>query len=770
MKRAVPIVLLVVALATAGCAALPAPCALAATPSSQVTIVLAPYLTWSEVTPETTPVLWRLAGSGAVGSVGARSRVPEASEPPSPLEGALTLSAGNWATPDYTALPAFNATEMVGPVTAADVYRGQAGHAMGAAAIAYLGLPGAEKANASSADTALGTLGGAVRHAGGKTLAVGNSDAVDVAGAADATGVPKLMRPAGVAAMDTGGLVDFGDVSPDLLRPASGAPYGVVTDVAVLASRLASARSEVPTATGPVLVVVDPGDAYRARRFAWRVTSDVARAQRTAALAELDRVVGVAQAQLPRGGVLIVVTQGLLYDTFGKPQGFGPVIISGGGWHGYLTSNSTHRSGLATELDVTATALQILGLERPVQVAGNPLIAVSTPSAALDRVTYLRQLDRTALALDSWHARVIDAFLVLTGVAFGLAALVLALRGRLSRRVVGLCAGIDRILVLFVVSVPVASWLLFLVSPRPDSGATATALMCVIALVLALIAGALGGRLGSRFAPAALALLTVTVLLVDQWVGAPLSYTNFFGYSPLGSARFYGMGNEAAALCLGAALVGTGLVLDQWTRETWAPLARRFGVAALGVLVVVTASAPFFGANFGVAIWGTFGFVVAWVLMNGRRLSWKTVVVAVLFVALLIGAFAAVDLLGHGEQTHLGRSLVTAGQGGIAQLWLIVARKAQTNARVLSHTDWSWLLIETLALLAVLRIGFRERFLRLFSENPQFARAMFAAAVTGVLAFFTEDSGIVIPSLVSLYVGVGLAWLMLMAATEGENS
>jgi hypothetical protein len=176
MKRALPIVVLLVALAAGG-VTFSAASARAAAPPPSVTIVLAPYLTWSDVTPETTPVLWRLAGSGAVGNVGARIRVQEPGDPPSPLEGALTMSAGNWAIPDYSAPSAFNATETVGSLTAADAYQRQTGRPMTPSAIAYLGLPGATRLNASTtAGTVLGTLGSAVRTGGGLTAAVGNSD------------------------------------------------------------------------------------------------------------------------------------------------------------------------------------------------------------------------------------------------------------------------------------------------------------------------------------------------------------------------------------------------------------------------------------------------------------------------------------------------------------------------------------------------------------------------------------------------------------------
>jgi uncharacterized membrane protein len=46
-------------------------------------------------------------------------------------------------------------------------------------------------------------------------------------------------------------------------------------------------------------------------------------------------------------------------------------------------------------------------------------------------------------------------------------------------------------------------------------------------------------------------------------------------------------------------------------------------------------------------------------------------------------------------------------------------------------------------------------------KNRYFADGMTAVLVGGVAAFFTEDSGIVLPAIMVLYLGCALLWLML---------
>jgi hypothetical protein len=258
-----------------------------------------------------------------------------------------------------------------------------------------------------------------------------------------------------------------------------------------------------------------------------------------------------------------------------------------------------------------------------------------------------------------------------------------------------------------------------------------------------------------------LSLLTAVVLMVDQLLGAPASFTNFFGYSPILAARFYGMGNEAAAILFGAAIVGMALLFDQWPGSRWVAITTRWGVPVIGAIVVAFSAAPFWGANIGVAAWGVVGFGCAWVLFNDRRFTWLNVSVVVAAIVAFIVAFAAIDILSSGAQTHLARSLGSAQQGGLTELWTIVARKAETNVRVLTHTNWTYILIATLAFLAFMRWRPHGDFADTLGENPMFADAITISLVAGVAAFFTEDSGIVIPALEVFYVGVTIVWLML---------
>ena len=259
-------------------------------------------------------------------------------------------------------------------------------------------------------------------------------------------------------------------------------------------------------------------------------------------------------------------------------------------------------------------------------------------------------------------------------------------------------------------------------------------------------------------------LLTAAVLIVDSWIGSPLSAFGFLSYSPLLGARFYGLGNEAAGVLFGSILVGVALFMDEAGDARWMPAFRRWGLPAVGALAVWTAAAPTLGANVGVAGWGIVCFAVIWLGANGVKMSWRRLIVASIVVAILV-VLAVVILsvvdIGGGTETHLSRALGSAERGGLEELWVIVARKAETNLRVLTHTNWAYVLIAVLAFLGFMRWKPRGEFMEALERYPAFADAMSALLIGGLVAYFTEDSGIVIPALMMLYPGAGVLYLML---------
>lgn len=764
--RSVGRVLAAVLLAVLIAACLPAPVACASEPEPSartVVVILAPYLTWDDITSSEMPRTRAMGQTGSSGNMNVRSSARFASEL-TPTHIALTMSAGAPSAIDPAAPAAFDVSATFGSATAADVYRRSMGVPVGSAEIVYLGLPRVLRANEDRALQGIpGALGQTIEDAGGMTAALGNSDG-GMRG-----GEPVRSRPAAVLAMDLDGRVRLGDVSAAMLEEDLMAPFGVKTDIERLASAYKQVLMQMRVSGGPGMVVIDVGDCERAYRYAPDASPAVAESQRRQAARAVDAVVGFVLQDLPEDAVAMLVSNGQAPPNSG-PSGFGPAIVSGPGFQeGMLSSSSTHRPGLVTDLDVAASVLTVLGQQRPVSVRGNPMTFTAEEGSFDSRVQGLKAMNDAAVAVDTVRLPVQTAYIAVT-VAALIACAALLGRMRRFRDTWGRRTGtFFRKLILLLLCIPVSATLMYVVVPYPRSPATVVLLFCGTALVVWAAALLVEHRWGSAMALSAVGFTSAAVLLVDQLFGAPLSFSGLFSYSPLLGARYYGLGNEGASIVVGGALVGLALLIDANRDAKWARPLRAWGPALAGVAVVFISAAPFLGANIGVIAWGTTAFGLMWLYLNDKRMTFGWLMLGVVIVLAFVAGFSIYDLVSGGAQTHLGRAWESAGAGGAIELWRIIVRKAETNWRVLRATNWSILLVATLGFLGYMRWRPHGLFADTLAAYPAFATAMTASLWGGLVGYLTEDSGIVIPALIMLYITGSLLNLMLVSFVDGHE-
>ncbi|MCL2492404.1 MAG: hypothetical protein FWE87_06665, partial [Coriobacteriia bacterium] len=652
-----------------------------------------------------------------------------------------------------SAREAYNVTEMIDGVQSAEIYARLMGQDAGNAAIVYLGLPRILAANASGDFTVIpGLLGSAIEDAGGVTAALGNSDLGFTSNAI------RQMRPAAVVAMNTDGKVALGTVSNDLLMLDFTAPYGLRTDREKLTAQMSSLAQELPVGK-PSLVVIDPGDLYRAQ--ASKSESSVVAAERNwnQALETLDEIYGAADDIYP-DATIIIASQAALNPHL-KREGLGPLIISQPQESaelndGLLSSDSTQRIGLVTNLDLSATMYALLEIPAPLEVIGSPIFSRAT---TMDRVDYLVKSNNTALSVDSLRARVISTIIWITVLLLVAGAFVLVWADdHWKPETIKRVREVFNIAILGALSIPAATWFMFTIDRWPQTPnqvlaqlIAATVVLWIVAIIIWLVWGTTSGIIF-------LGAVTSLVIIVDQLIGAPLSFSGFLSYSPILAFRFYGLGNEGAALLYGA----TVMTFVLWVARTARP--RRFStwvLAAGAFFVMLVCAAPWWGANVGVAIWATVGYAVLLLLVNDQKITWKNILLMAIAVVLIIGVFIVIDRFGAHGETHLARAIGSAEQGGIAPLIEIVTRKIATNMRVLTASLWGVVFIAVIGFLLLMRFRPTPELTRTLEANRFFGDGMTALLVGGIVAFFTEDSGIVLPAIMVLYLGASLLWLML---------
>jgi hypothetical protein len=729
-----------------------------ASPPGRIVVILTPYMTWDDVLTGPMPSTRSLAESGVVGDMNVRSGAVGGGGA-TLSKGALMLSAGASALSDGRALEAFGASETVDGFAARDMYERLYGMPPRDAAIVYLGSAQQAASNAETTlDNRIGALGDAIGEAGFPTAAVGNSD--------PGLGIPAELcaRPAAIVAADRHGLVRFGDVSPSLLTTDAVAPYGVRTDPTKLDEAYNAA-----VALGARFIVVDPGDLARANDLRSSATTGAAETARLRALRTTDRVVGMVRRDLGPSDLLVVLAP-LVPEVVDVPADLAPVILGGAGMpsSSLVRVASTRRDGICTVMDVSATLVRLAGATPPVEMVGSLIGGV--PAGGLEeRLGTLRRMNDTAVAVETIRAAAANTYITVTILLLLASALAVTRDGLL---VPARLRATLRALLLLSLSFAPAGLLMFAVWRWPSTPLAAAGLLVGTAVAIwGVVLLASRGR-SEGFPLLLLTAIATLVLVVDQWLGAPLSFTGVFGYSPLFGARYYGIGNEMAGMLLGCSLVALALALDLYRDRPWAAPIRRYGWPLAGAVVVASTAAPFFGANVGAIAWMTVGFLVGWLQLHGRRVfTWRNVAIAIALVVLLLLAASAADLLGSGSATHLGRAIAGAEQGGPASFLALIARKAETNMRVLGRTNWTWLLVALLVVLGYMRWRPRGEFASMLRAYPALSAAMAASLAAGAAGYFTEDSGIIIPALAMLPVGVAALSLMMsrVGVREGDG-
>lgn len=282
--------------------------------AGRVVIVGVPGLEWSDLDEARTPNLWRLVAQGASASLSTRAVPPPDRGITCPTAGWLTVSAGQRAGTAGKGCPETPQPEPT-PQGGATV-------------------PGWSALAAHQAETGynaqLGTLGQLVTDGGGKVAAVGPGAAL-------------------AAADKSGNIAKYAPTPAALGDPA---PYHLIV---LEAADLADAWAEQPL------------DEYG-------VPASLTPAARQEATKRADQQIGALLGRLPTdttvlvAGVSDVTPNAHLHVAIATgPSPDGPPYP-----HGFLTATSTRQDGLVAITDLTATAIDVLGLPAQRAVVGRP--------------------------------------------------------------------------------------------------------------------------------------------------------------------------------------------------------------------------------------------------------------------------------------------------------------------------------------------------------------------------------------------------------------
>lgn len=712
---------------------LPAVACSAASADSRVVILVANNLSIRDIANPTFPHLNALLRDGSAGLMNVRtgrsSRDVEDTVYGGMEAACVSIGAGAMAVGGAEVRRAAGPDALISGVAASSIYACRTGDSGGKAAVLHTEIVKIVRANETASYRAVpGNLGSILHLAGIKTAVIGNSDFSDMS-----------HREAVSIAMDRSGRVDYGNVSsPNLVVPDPKAPYGVRTDSQTILRELERV-SRVSR-----FIVIDFGDTLRADRYAESCTRDQAVFNKHRSIAGLNKLVGQLVKKLDVDkDLLVLLSPAPPSFTDLEEERLTPVVFYGPGYRsGFLLSASTRREGVVTISDIAPSVLSFLDIKDREGMTGREV--GTEPGENVGQT--LQDINLNASLQAQRQSAMRGSSVVQSVVVVLVTVCVLLFAAYPIKR-----------FAVWLALVPAALPVTMLVLPLVCSFGLvgAVIVLSVITAAVVVLCAALMRSPLRAFVWLCGAL--VFGLMVDLLIGAPIISASIAGYNLAEGARYYGIGNELMGTMLGAALIGTGAAL------AGVRLSHRVRVLIATVvlaLLFIFIGLPSLGANTGGALAAVPAVAVMLLVRQGWKPSVRGVALIVVITVLAVGSLFALDAVrGAGSQSHMGRVVGAAANGGGSELLMVFQRKLALNFMLVSTSLWSRLLGLSILASGLIYWWSRKMMGNSFLDREESAAVM-GCTVGIAAAFIFNDSGVVAAATCAVFL-----WMFLVLKT-----
>ncbi len=686
-------------------------------PAGKTIVFGIPGLTINDIDAQRTPNLYRLLSEGAAANLNVRT-IGSAT---CPASGWLSFGAGSRAqagpSPDAEAADADDSARcpaMIAPTT--DVETDSVDSDEGASEPIHEGESATDSAGESDETHAGRSVAGAT------TARIDGFDSVKEPNSRSGYSVDYGMLARAVA--EHGKVVPDGtsaEAEDSLLEPCvaaegPGGAYAAADEDGVVTN-----YAEDAGATDCRLDLVDLG-AIGIRswlydpipNYSYTVPPNVDREDR---VAEADRRLGVKLEEVREnakdGAADPTVIVAGLGDSSGLPQ-LRAFIASGPGIEpSSLSSPTTRTPGLLQITDLAPGILDLLDVPSSSGISFTQTATDDDPQTRIDDLVAHAQKSTSIYAHLSTFSITLDIVFYCLFIACGLL---------LSRSILGRRGGatlaplVHRSLgwvSLGIAALPTGAFLAGLIPwsrmSQPDLGLLLSVLGTAAALFAVSLIPPWGrswrGRVG------ALSAANVLILATDLATGSHLQANSLLGYNPIVGGRYYGLGNQGAAIFIVSLFVFLGLLVS-WLRARGRRKAVIVVPLIIGLAAVFVSGNPSWGAKFGGTIAILAGLMVLLALLSKIRLSLLRLgLIGLASLAVLIGIAFLDWLRPAGSRSHFGTFFDQIVTGEALQ---VIGRKLGANLHIIQINP-ALAIVTPLAVIAVL---FFLRYLMVF---PRFS-------------------------------------------------
>lgn len=430
-----------------------------------------------------------------------------------------------------------------------------------------------------------------------------------------------------------------------------------------------------------------------------------------------------------------------------------PVIKFTDDKKGLLTSSTTRRTGIVSNIDIGVDILNNYGIKNT-NMVGKSFKCIEES----DNINYLNDEYQKIVTISTIRTNTVNPFVIIVALSWVTSALLLVFRKRIPEGKKEIVFKILKELIKLGMIMPLA----FLVAPITNAktpiGVT-TSIICTVIIID--IIGHLIFKKDDIKQMGLYAFLIIIIIAVDSIFGTYLMKNNIMSYDALIGARYYGIGNEYEGVTVASAIFALSVICHYKKPSKWL-------MSIFLIIILITSAHPSMGANVGGAICETVAYMVFIAILFDIKIDFKKAIFILITVGLVLGGFAVADMI-MGTESHLSLFVGQILENGPTAIIQTFGRKISMNIKLAKTSIWANLLLVGILIVAGLVFKPGKYFEKMRNEYPMVFKGFSASMVGCIVTLLVNDSGIVSASTASIYILIPLIIMLINMIIFKDN-
>ncbi|WP_099192146.1 hypothetical protein [Tepidibacter mesophilus] len=409
-----------------------------------------------------------------------------------------------------------------------------------------------------------------------------------------------------------------------------------------------------------------------------------------------------------------------------------PIVLFDGEGKGLITSGTTRRKGVLSNLDISADIFDYFGIKSDVIVG-----------KTIQKISYDNNMEFLSKDYDKIVSNMKIRIPVLyTYAAFEMIMWIIMLVAIFFRHKTPkntfrvLCA-----ILKFTISIP----FVLLIAPLLNYSTKGSIITCIIGLLIIVYFIVYKFVKDDLSKLILLSALVAGGVLIDGATGQNMIKSSLLGYDPIIGARYYGIGNEYMGVLIGSLIFSVvGMLQKNIINKKVASLILLASIVILGH--------PKMGANVGGTITAVFSFLYLIMTLYDIKVDLKKMIFIGVAVVGVVSTMAIIDIYFIKSQSHLAGAIKKITSGGPFVILQIITRKIAMNMKLIGVSIWSKVLILGLLIVIVLfqkPVGILKK---VCDKYSYLAKGWTSIIVASIIGFLVNDSGVVAAATSIAYV------------------